>query len=235
MKILAFESSAVSASAAVLHGGRLLAESYQNIGLTHSQTLLPMAEAMLKNSGIGISEIDLVAVANGPGSFTGIRIGISTVKGLCWAAHKRCVGVSTLLSMAYNLVPSERIICCVMDARAGQVYNGLFTNRDGSVVRRCEDRAVSLEELAAEIKKSERSHVLVGDGAEMCYNNLLERGAGNIVLAPENLRFQNAYGVAMAAAGLRGKEEAGGADALGARYLRLPQAERERLEKIGRH
>ena len=231
MKILAFESSAKAASVVFWEDGKLLAQSYQNIGLTHSYTLLPMAEAMLENSEINLFDADLLAVANGPGSFTGIRIGISTVKGLCWASGKPCAGVSTLLSMAYNVYPTDKTICAVMDARGGQVYNGLFKNSDGLVLRLCEDRAITIKTLGEEIKSSGESYIIVGDGAEICYNTFLESGIMNMYLAPANFRYQNAYGVACAAADQYRKETAADGAALSARYLRLPQAERERLEK----
>ena len=124
MKILAFESSAVSASVALTEDDRLVAQSFQNCGLTHSRTLLPMAEALLANCGVTINDVDALAVAHGPGSFTGVRIGVATVKGLALGADKPCVGVSTLEAMAWGARALGGSLCCVMDARTGQVKFG---------------------------------------------------------------------------------------------------------------
>ena len=147
MKILAFESSAVSASVALTEDEKLIAQSFQNCGLTHSRTLLPMAEGLLANCGVTLDAVDALAVAHGPGSFTGVRIGVATVKGLALGADKPCIGVSTLEAMAWGARALGGLICCVMDARAGQVYNALFAIEDGAPRRLCEDRAVKLSEL----------------------------------------------------------------------------------------
>lgn len=228
MIILALESSAKSASVAVSKDGALLAQSFQNSGLTHSCTLLPMAEDLLKNAGLKISDIDAVAVARGPGSFTGIRIGVSAAKGLCWGADKPGIGVSTLEAMAWNgeYAPEGSIICCAMDARRNQVYNALFTFENGSTKRLSEDRAISLADLANELKDIESDIVVVGDGAALCYN-YLKTALKNVSLAPESMRMQNAWGVCRAAENV---EQASAAE-LNPVYLRLSQAERERLEK----
>lgn len=229
MIILALESSAKSASVAVSKDGALLAQSFQNSGLTHSCTLLPMAEDLLKNAGLKMSDIDTVAVARGPGSFTGIRIGVSAAKGLCWGADKSAVGVSTLEAMAWNgeYAPEGSIICCAMDARRNQVYNALFRFENGRPTRLSEDRAISLAELAEELKKVEANIVVVGDGALLCYN-YLENVLENVSLAPESLRMQNAWGVCRAAESVQPVSAA----ELNPVYLRLSQAERERLEKL---
>ncbi|MEG1166360.1 MAG: tRNA (adenosine(37)-N6)-threonylcarbamoyltransferase complex dimerization subunit type 1 TsaB, partial [Oscillospiraceae bacterium] len=146
MRILGFESSAKTASVAICDEAGLVAQYFQNSGLTHSRTLLPMAENMLKNLDLSLADIDLIAVAQGPGSFTGVRIGVSTVKGLAWASEKPVCGVSTLAAMAYNglTAPEGSIICCVMDARRNQFYNALFEIQDGIPVRLCEDRAIGV-------------------------------------------------------------------------------------------
>lgn len=151
MKILALESSAVSASVALTEDEKLVAQSFQNCGLTHSRTLLPMVENLLANCGVSLADVDAIAVAHGPGSFTGVRIGVATVKGLALGADKPCLGVSTLEAMAWGARALGGDLCCVMDARAGQVYNALFTVEDGRVRRLCDDRAVKLTELAEEI------------------------------------------------------------------------------------
>lgn len=230
MLILALESSAKAASVALMEDESLIAQYSQCCGLTHSRTLLPMVEDMLKNTEKKIADVDLIAVAHGPGSFTGIRIGVSTVKGLAWVSDKKCVGVSTLEAMAWHGVSAGGLICPVMDARRSQVYNALFeTDGDGRPVRLTEDRAVSLAELAGELKDYECAPLLVGDGAKLTYDYLTNEGIA-CRMAPANLLYQSAWGVGMAALG----KEAGGADDLLPVYLRLSQAERERQERLGR-
>lgn len=229
MKILAFESTAKACSVALCEDDFLVAQAYQNSGLTHSTTLMPMAEDLLKNCGVKLADVDCLAVAVGPGSFTGLRIGISTVKGLAWGADKPCVGVSTLESMAWNLAHMEgQKICCAMDARRKQVYNALFCVNGGVPLRLSEDRAISLEELSRQ--RAGEQWLLVGDGAQLCYNDALERGE-ELLMAPPHLRFQNAWGVARAALERARRGEMVSGAALEANYLRLSQAERERLEK----
>ena len=229
MRILGFESSAKSASVAICDENGLVAQYFQNSGLTHSRTLLPMAEDMLKNLSMNINDVDLIAVSQGPGSFTGVRIGVSAVKGLAWAADKPVCGVSTLLAMAYNGVtaPDDSLVCCVMDARRDQFYNALFVMRDGIPVRLCEDRAIGTEKLVEDIENQKKSVLIVGDGATLCYN-ALEKLKTNVVLAPEPMRYQSAFGVCMAAA----REPSQSVHELLPVYLRLSQAERERQEKV---
>ena len=229
MRILGFESSAKSASVAVCDENGLVSQYFQNSGLTHSRTLLPMAEDMLKNLALTMGDIDLIAVAHGPGSFTGIRIGVSAVKGLAWAAEKPVCGVSTLQAMAYNglSLPDGGVVCCVMDAKRSQFYNALFEIRGGVPVRLCEDRAIGVSELVKDIENMKKSVFVVGDGASVCYN-ALENLNVNAVLAPEPLRCQSAWGVCMAA----GKEKQQSVHELLPVYLRLSQAERERQERV---
>ena len=231
MLILALESSAKAASAALCRDGALIAQTVQCSGLTHSRTLLPMAEDLLKNAGLSLSDVDEIAVAHGPGSFTGVRIGVAAAKGLAWGAQKSAVGVSTLEAMAWHgLAAGEgALICPVMDARRSQVYNALFEIRAGKPDRLCEDRAISLDELCVELEKTKKCAFLVGDGAALCYNACLEKNIP-AVLAPANLMQQSAWGVAMAAAG----REPGTADMLLPVYLRLSQAERERQARLNR-
>jgi tRNA threonylcarbamoyladenosine biosynthesis protein TsaB len=207
----------------------LVSQYTQCSALTHSRTLLPMAEDLLKNAEISIKDIDRLAVAQGPGSFTGIRIGISTVKGLAWAGDKPCVGVSTLEAMAWHGLAAGGLICPVMDARRNQVYNALFRIENGRPVRLTEDRPIALKDLAEELKAMGERVFLVGDGAELSFRALTEQGI-DCVLAPENLRMQDAWGVAMAAQ----DKEPGNADTLLPVYLRLSQAERERQERLAR-
>ena len=225
MLILALESSAKAASVALCRDGVLIAQSQQCSGLTHSCTLLPMAEQMLKNTDTRLADVDAIAVARGPGSFTGVRIGVSTAKGLAWGAQKPAIGVSTLEAMAYHgLAAGEgALVCAAMDARRSQIYNALFEIRGGKPMRLCEDRAISLAELG----KMQKSAFLVGDGAQLCYNTCLDMGIP-AVLAPGNLVSQSAWGVAMAAFG----QTPAPAEELLPVYLRLSQAERERQARL---
>lgn len=232
MKILAFESSAVSASVALTGDEKLIAQSFQNCGLTHSRTLLPMAESLLQNCGVALDEVDAFAVAHGPGSFTGVRIGVATVKGLALGADKPCIGVSTLEAMAWGARALGGRLCCVMDARAGQVYNALFSVENGAPCRLCDDRALKLVDLGEEI--GETPYFLVGDGADLCYNTLKERCAG-LRLAPPELRYATGYGVATAALPQLLAGKACSPQELDAFYLRRPQAERERLKRLSKN
>ena len=229
MKILALETSAKSVSCAVVEDGAPLASAYQCTGLTHSRTLLPMVDAMLKNADLTLDDINAIAIAAGPGSFTGLRIGIAAVKGLAWAADKPCLGVSTLEAMAYHGIAAREgaLVCAAMDARRSQIYNALFEIRGGKPVRLCGDRAISLAELGEELGKMQKSAFLVGDGAQLCYNTCLDMGIP-AVLAPGNLVSQSAWGVAMAAFG----QTPAPAEELLPVYLRLSQAERERQARL---
>ncbi len=228
MLMLALESSAKAASAALFQDGKMLALSIQTSGLTHSRTLLPMAEDLLKNADRKVRDLDLVAVSRGPGSFTGLRIGMAEAKGLCWALEIPAVGVSTLEAMAYGgPVLDGQMLCCCMDARRSQFYNALFTVEGGKPVRLTEDRAISAEDLEKELISSQEPWILLGDGAELCYN-ILDREKVTMFVAPEPLRIQNARGVGLAAMG----KEPVPADGLLPQYLRLSQAERERLAKL---
>ncbi len=229
MNILAIESSAKAASVALCRDEFLVAESYQNSGLTHSRTLMPMCEALLSNCGVSLHDVDLIAVANGPGSFTGLRIGIATAKGLAWPEEKPCVGVSTLEAMAWNLCGMEGVACCAMDARRQQVYNALFRLTETGPERLTEDRAISLEALFRETR--EENLLAVGDGAQLCCEYARKNGR-TLRLAPPNLRFQHAYGVARAALEQVRRGETGTGAELKANYLRLSQAERERQERL---
>lgn len=230
MLILALESSAKAASVALMEDENLIAQYSQCSGLTHSRTLLPMLEDMLKNTEKKIADVDLIAVAHGPGSFTGIRIGVSTVKGLAWAAQKSCVGVSTLEAMAWHGASSGGLICPVMDARRSQVYNALFEIDDNARPKRLtEDRAISLSELEQELRADGREPLLVGDGAKLTYDYLTQAGLA-CRMAPANLVYQSAWGVGMAAL----DKKPGNADDLLPVYLRLSQAERERQERLSR-
>lgn len=228
MLMLALESSAKAASAALFEDGKLLSLSVQNAGLTHSRTLLPMAEDLFKNMGRTLSEIDVIAVAHGPGSFTGLRIGMAEAKGLAWALEKPITGVSTLEAMAFGGPDMEgTMLCCAMDARRGQVYNALFEIKDGKPCRLTEDRAIAIAELEGELASYEKPWVLLGDGAELCYKTLNKEKV-KVHLAPEPLRIQSARGVGLAAM----QYEPRPGEELLPVYLRLSQAERERQARM---
>ena len=229
MKILALESSAKAASCAVVEDGAVLASAWQATGLTHSRTLLPMAEAMLRNSELSVGDMDAFAVAAGPGSFTGLRIGIAAVKGLAWAAEKPCIPVSTLEAMAWPLAHLEGNIVCAMDARRQQIYNAVFLAAGGELTRLRGDRAISLEEAAADLASIDGPMYIVGDGAQLCFDFLQEKGIA-CRLAPFHLRLQSAAGVGLAAYRLW-PDGAVSAQDLTPVYLRLSQAERERAAR----
>ena len=231
MLILAFETSAKAASTALLEDGKLLGEIYQNTGLTHSQTLMVMAEDLLKQCGKTVSEVSAVAVAEGPGSFTGVRIGVAAAKGFAWGREIPCYGVSTLEAMALGLGVYQGYVCPCMDARRSQVYNALFYVNRGALERVSEDRAISLAELGEELKNFNEPIFLVGDGSNLCYNTLLE-SVPNLVLPPEHRMHQRASGVALAARKQVEVGDPGDANALTPNYLRLSQAERERAERM---
>lgn len=226
LKTLAFEASAKAASVCLLDDDKILGSYYQNAGFTHSKTLLPMAENLLSSLSLTMEDIDRLAVSIGPGSFTGIRIAVSTVKGLAFYRNIPCVAVSTLHAMAANFGESDMILCPVMDARANQVYNALFSFTHGKLTRLCEDRAISLEDLKDELSTLNKKYILIGDGAKLCMDYLPEE---NKNIARENMLYQNAYGVALCSLDM---ESISHFD-LDASYLRLPQAERQRLEKEG--
>ena len=227
MRLLAFETSAKAASVALFEDGKLLAEQYQNTGLTHSQTLLVMAEQLLAQCALIPQDIQAVAVANGPGSFTGVRIGAAAAKGFAWGREIPIYGVSTLEAMALGLGIYDGFVCPVMDARRQQVYNALFYVNQGTVTRQTPDRAIALDDLKNELKNLEKPVFLVGDGSVLCYNTLKE-DIPNLILPPEGRMHQRAVGVGLAA--LR-KETSDDPATLTPNYLRLSQAERERMER----
>lgn len=223
MKILALDSSSSPASAAVLEDGRILGRFQMHTGLTHSQTLLPMIQGVLQGIGMSVDEMDRIAVSAGPGSFTGVRIGVATVKGLCFPSDKPCVGVSTLEAMAYNFLQEEAVVFALMDARRDQVYNAVFRIFHGKVFRLTPDRVCAMTDLLPDIiQRANEKLIFAGDGAALCYGRLAGH-CKHIVLAAENIRYQDAYGVALAAM----EREPISAGALEPVYLRLPQAERE--------
>ena len=232
MKILGVESSATSASVAVVENGRVIACESSNTGLTHSQTLLPMVESTLKKAGVTVGEVDFVAVSNGPGSFTGIRIGVSLVKGLCDPLNKKCVAVSTLEAIAKPLEGTGVVAASVMDARCNQVYCALFDCKSGKMKRITEDEAISIDELTERLKMQNSKVLLIGDGANVCYGKMKDV-LENVSIASSVIRYQSASSVALIAEELISENENNAIDAenLVPTYLRLSQAERELKKK----
>ena len=229
MKILAVDTSATAASVAVMCDGKIIGASFTNTGLTHSQTLMPMIESTLKGANTDIDEIDLFAVNNGPGSFTGVRIGVAAVKGLAHMNGKNCVEISTLESLAYNLSDSDSVAVCVMDARCNQVYAAAFRCENGTVTRIFEDKAMFISELEDYISGKDLPVIFVGDGAMLCYEYYKDKLSCRA--ASEKNRFQNAKSTAFCAY-LKDESEYVDAKSLMPSYLRLPQAQRELKKKL---
>lgn len=232
MLVLGIDSSAAAASAAVAEDGKLLGEFYLNTRQTHSQTLLPMVQGLLEDLGISLEDFDRLAVTHGPGSFTGVRIGVSCVKGMALPNNTPCCGISTLEAIAYGGIACEgSVLCAVMDARCSQVYNALFQVEAGGLRRLTEDRALSIQALGEECRPYGDRLLLLGDGAALCYQAFGPWGAR---LAPEAVRFQHGSSVALLAC--QKDCPACSPAELAPVYLRLPQAERElkkRMEQGG--
>jgi len=228
--ILAIESSAKAASVALSLDGTLFAQYFQNNGQTHSRSVMPMVRDMLKTAGRDVSDLDAIAVAVGPGSFTGLRIGVAAAKGLAWGLDLPCIPVSTLEAMASQLIGTEGLICCAMDARRGQVYNALFAAKEGILTRLTPDRAISLDDLTPEIRALDTPVTVVGDGAGLCLDHLLHENIA-AELAPPHLVMQSAAGVLLTGKHMLERGETVSAEDLAPNYLRLSQAERERLER----
>ena len=229
MKLLAFESSAKAASAALMIDGKLVGEDFCADGSTHSRTLLKMAEKLLSDCGFSPSDIDATAVAAGPGSFTGLRIGVAAAKGFAWGREIPCVGVSTLEAMANCQTTSEGVICCCMDARRAQVYNALFEARGEQRVRLCADRAIAVADLKSELEKIENVKILVGDGANVCYNMLDD--LPQLVMPPQDRIMQRASGVAKCAWRMVMQGALPATSLLIPNYIRPSQAEAARAAK----
>lgn len=227
MLVLGIDTSATTAACAVLDSEqkRILVSGAINKKLTHSQTLMPLMDGLLKSADISFEDIDAFAITNGPGSFTGLRIGISAVKGMAFALNKPCIAISTLEALAYNLLGQDCIACSVMDARCNQVYNAMFLIENNKITRLCEDRALFIEELQSDLENYDSKIIFVGDGAELVYSRIK---GDNYQLAETAVRFQSGTSVCLAA--LNNKEIS--AKELMPSYLRLPQAERERLAKL---
>ena len=223
MKILAVDSSSVTASVAITENGKVLAENFINNGLTHSQTLMPMVKKTINESGISVKDIDLFAITHGPGSFTGVRIGIASVKGMADALDKKCLPISTLEAIAEPLRNEDVIACAVMDARCNQVYTAIFNNGE----RLCDDKAVLIDELGEELKQYDKKIVFIGDGSVLCYDKLHEI-IQDCDVADEKIRYVHGESIGFVAENkIKNGEEPINSANLVPFYLRLPQAERE--------
>lgn len=220
MRILAVDTSAVCAAVAVTDNEKILSESQTNTGLTHSRTLMPMIDSTLKNAEISLDSIDYFACSTGPGSFTGIRIGVAAIKGLCDGLKKKCIPVSTLEALAYNLLGRSCTAVSVMDARCNQVYCAIFKVEGNTVARLTEDEAIKIDELRERLPQYENV-VFVGDGAKICHDALGCR------IAPPALIYQKGSSVALCAERSFTEEKLVSGNELMPFYLRLPQAERE--------
>lgn len=223
MKILAVDSSSVTASVAITENGKVLAENFINNGLTHSQTLMPMVEKTINESGISVKDIDLFAITHGPGSFTGVRIGIASIKGMADALDKKCLPISTLEAIAEPLRNEDVIACAVMDARCNQVYTAIFNNGE----RLCDDKAVLIDELGEELNQYDKKIVFIGDGSVLCYDKLHEI-IQDCDVADEKIRYVHGESIGFVAENkIKNGEEPINSANLVPFYLRLPQAERE--------
>ncbi|MBE6806464.1 MAG: tRNA (adenosine(37)-N6)-threonylcarbamoyltransferase complex dimerization subunit type 1 TsaB [Ruminococcaceae bacterium] len=231
--ILAVDTSAKPVSCAIAQDQRILGSFYVNNGLTHSQTLMPMIQHLLEITGLTVNQLDAVAVNAGPGSFTGVRIGVSAVKGLAFTDNLPCVSVSTLEAMAVQVsAPCGTLVCGTMDARCQQVYTALFEiNQAGKPVRLTADAALTLNQLEEMLKNQDRPIILVGDGSELTYK-ALNSTIPQLSLAPAPVRYQNASGTALVAMEKLLSDETVTAEDLLPEYLRLPQAERELNSKL---
>ncbi len=230
MKILGVESSATAASVAIYSDGKILTQSFSNTGLTHSQTLLPMVYKTLKMACLSINDIDYIAVSNGPGSFTGVRIGVSLVKGLAQPSNIKCVQVSTLEAISKPLENTGCYAVSVMDARCNQVYTAQFDCENG-FKRVTEDEAITIDELGEKLKAINKPIVLIGDGTNVAYNKLKDI-IPDIKVSSPTIRYQSASSVCLIASE---KIEEGfcgdSAQDILPNYLRLSQAERELKNK----
>ena len=227
MNILAVDTAGKTAGVALLQDDRLLYEVYLDAGMTHSETLMPMIDTCLKMCGMTCADIDLYGVNAGPGSFTGLRIGMAMVKGMGFALGKPCIPLSTLEGLAWNLRGWPGLICPVMDARVGQVYTALFRWENGKMHRLMDDCAIAADELREHLAEyGAEPKILVGDGAMLCYNKF-EGQLENLSMAPDHLLHQRAGAMAELAASLLAEGKTVSAGELAPVYLRLPQAERE--------
>ena len=230
MKILSLDSTAIVSTVAITENEKLLAQFSINNGNTHSETLLPMIEACLKVLKLSVNDIDLFACSAGPGSFTGVRIGAATIKGIAFDKNKPCAPISSLEALAHNLLYAEGIVCPVMNARRSQLYNALFLCENGKLTRICEDRLISVFDLEEELRKyTDKKIYLCGDGYDIAKGSFAKIETENTPLIHQ---YQNAYSVALCALEASKQDLLTTDIELSPVYLRASQAERERLERL---
>ena len=234
MKILAIDTTAKTATAALTEDEKLIGLTILNTPNTHSVTLLPAIEELLSGASVTADEIDIDVCSAGPGSFTGVRIGTSTIKGLAYAQNKACIGVSALEALADNITADNCVICPVMDARRGQLYNALFEKKNGELIRLTDDRTITKDDLKAELEDKGLNVILCGDGYDIAAKTMPESIAAK---TPEMQLYHNAYSVAVVGyrafmAATEEERKSFTASALAPVYLRASQAERERNEKL---
>ncbi|MBE6762789.1 MAG: tRNA (adenosine(37)-N6)-threonylcarbamoyltransferase complex dimerization subunit type 1 TsaB [Ruminococcaceae bacterium] len=229
MILLTLDTSSVTASAGIVdtEADKVLSECFADVPLTHSQTVLPMTQSVLSQAGLSFDQIDCLAVCSGPGSFTGVRIGVAAAKGLGFETDMPTASVSTLQALAMNIdgIPLDAVVCAVMDARCRQVYTASFSCDSGTVTRLTPDEAMSIEDCKAALLSRGRKVIFVGDGAKLCYEACKDEM--DCVAAPDPLMYVRPRGIALAAKQLAEEDKLMPASLLQPTYLRLPQAERE--------
>lgn len=231
MRILALDSSGLVATVAIVEEEQTIAEYTVNYKKTHSQTLLPMLDEIVKMTELDLNTIDAIAVAGGPGSFTGLRIGSATAKGLGLALNKPLIHIPTLEGMAYNLYGTSALICPIMDARRNQVYTGLY-RFEGEELCVVEDQtAVSLDELAVRLNERKEKVIFLGDGVPVYREQLREKLTVPFTFAPANMNRQRAASVGLLGISYMRQGRTERAAEHAPDYLRVSQAERERAEK----
>lgn len=228
MKILAIDSSGLTATVALVFDGVMTAEYTTNFKKTHSQTLLPMIDEIVKMTGAELSEIDAIAIAAGPGSFTGLRIGASTAKGLGLVLKKPIIPVPTVEGLAYNFYGTDRVICPIMDARRNQVYTGLYTFKGDEFCILSDQKAVAIEEIIEEVNKLGKPAVFLGDGVPVFKEKIKELATVEVLFAPAHLGMQRAAAVAVRGEALFNEGVQETPVEHKPVYLRKSQAERER-------
>lgn len=230
MKVLAIDTTGQTASAAIVEDDQLIAEYTLNYKLTHSQTIMPMIAQICEKSETVLSDIDYIACACGPGSFTGLRIGAATAKGLAFALEKKVVAVPTLDALAYNVVETTKIICPIMDARRNQVYAAFYKWEDGKMIRIHDFMAESIDHIIELAETFSEGVLFLGDGVRV-HKALLEKNA-NFSFAPAHVALQRAASVGAIAIEMAKDGKAIDGDCLELIYLRKSQAEREREERL---
>lgn len=236
LKILAVDSSSATASVAIAENDKIIAEYFANCGLTHSETLAPMIQSILCNSKVDINEIDLFAVCNGPGSFTGLRISVSIVKALAMVTNKPCVGVSPLHALAYNFIDENSLIYSAINSRKDEIYSAVFKSENKIITRLTDDKSVMLDEIADDFKNLDGDLRFVGDGAIICYDILKSNDKLNVFPIKDSNKFIKASNIAFIAQEMKNQNNLSDSYSLPINYLKLSQAERllkENKLKVG--